>query len=380
MTNKTLKKTTSPSVSVQLKEKLLNRIRTGYYRPGERMDAIRKIADEFKVSTLTAQKACKLLEQEGAIIPVPQSGLFVNEAFFNKPAQQMRIVFVFPEVEISARVLDMEGLGLISELNRGFQAGAQENGIKLDFLYINKASTSREQLAYARQIRNDYDFAIFSSIQLPLVQKELVAADFPVFALCDEPKTAISGTIPFYYDHQAALEYLLDFVRDGRPEKIVTVSSCERQDSGTKKRVSLFTELCKNAGYENEQILPYIVDKQDINTLEKILQENKGAFIFCNDAYLVRNIYIAAMRNGQIPGRDFMVAAIATGFTFTGLIPSLTYVRVPTFELGLQMIRTACTMYCTGAKKPLETEIVRPELIINESAILKNNKTEGVAS
>lgn len=377
---KTLKRNTTPAPSVQLKETLLNRIRTGYYSPGKRIDAIRKIAEEFKVSTLTAQKACKLLEKDGAIIAVPQSGLFVNESFFNNPVQQMRIVFVFPEVEISARALDMEGLGLISELNRGFQAGAQENGIRLDFLYIDKASTAREQLAYAHQIRNDYDFAIFSSAQLPMVQNELVASGFPVFALCDDPKTAISGTIPFYYDHQAALEYLFEFVKNGRPEKIVTVSSLDLRDSGMKERVALFSEFCIHAGYKKEQIHSCFAEKQDIGILEKILQENKGAFVFCNDAYLVRNIYIAAMRNGQIPGRDFMVAAIATGFTFTGLIPSLTYVRVPTFELGLQMIRTACTMFRTGTKNPGKIDVVQPELIINESAILTNNNNKGVAS
>ena len=69
------------------------------------------------------ERYCKMLEQEGAIIPVPQSGLFVSESFLEKPARQMRIVFVFPEVEISPQVLDLEGWGLISELNRGFHAG-----------------------------------------------------------------------------------------------------------------------------------------------------------------------------------------------------------------------------------------------------------------
>ena len=377
---KTLKRNTTPAPSVQLKETLLNRIRTGYYSPGKRMDAIRKIADEFKVSTLTAQKACKMLEQEGAIIPVPQSGLFVSESFLEKPAQQMRIVFVFPEVEISPKVLDLEGWGLISELNRGFHAGAQENGVRLDFLYIDESSHPRELLAYAEKIREEYDFAVFSSSQLELIQKELAVVKFPFFTLCDDPANVVEGALPFYYDHDKALEYLLDLIKAEPPEKVMILSSHATQDKFSIIRAEKFHQLCCNAGYKPENILSIAVDREDKNVLKSLLAENKGAFIFCNNAYLVRNIYIAAMQNGQIPGRDFSIAAIATGVTFTGLIPSLTYVRVPLFDLGLQVIRTACAIFQSGMKKKVNMEVVLPELIINETTNITKNKLKGVAS
>ncbi len=377
---KTLKRNTTPAPSVQLKETLLNRIRTGYYSPGKRMDAIRKIADEFKVSTLTAQKACKMLEQEGAIIPVPQSGLFVSESFLEKPAQQMRIVFVFPEVEISPRVLDLEGWGLISELNRGFHAGAQENGVRLDFLYIDESSHSRELLAYAEKIREEYDFAVFSSRQLELIQKELASVKFPFFTLCDDPSSVLPGAMPFYYDHDKALEYLLDLVKRIQAEKVMILSSSAAQDEFSKIRADKFRDICRNIGCHAENIIAQTLDPNDNTTLKSLLKENKDAFIFCNNAYLVRNIYVAAMQNGQIPGRDFSIAAIASGVTFTGLIPSLTYVRVPLFELGLQVIRTACAIYQSGTKKKVDMEVVLPELIINETTNITKNKLKGVAS
>lgn len=379
---KTLKRNTTPAPSVLLKETLLNRIRTGYYSPGKRMDAIRKIAEEFKVSTLTAQKACKMLEQEGAIIPIPQSGLFVSESFLEKPAQQMRIVFVFPEVEISPRVLDLEGWGLISELNRGFHAGAQENGVRLDFLYIDESSPSHELLAYAAKIRAEYDFAVFSSWQLPLIQKDLAAADFPFFTLCDDPSSVLPGAMPFYYDHDKALEYLLELVKRIQAEKVMILSSSAAQDEFSKIRAEKFRELCRNIGCHAENIIAQTLDPNDNTTLKSLLKENKDAFIFCNNAYLIRNIYIAAMQNGQIPGHDFAIAAIASGVTFTGLIPSLTYVRVPMFELGLQVIRTACAIYQSGIKKKMDMEVVLPELIINESSTITKtkNKVKGVAS
>lgn len=380
MALKTLKKPNHTSVSVQVKNTLLKRIRTGYYRPGERMDAIRKIADEFKVSSLTVQKACKLLEQEGAIIPVPQSGLYVSESFLEKPARQMRIVFVFPEVEISPRVLHLENWGLNSELTRGFQAGVQENGAKLDFLYIDQTVSSREMYAHARKIREKYDFAIFASHQLPELQQILASEGFPFFTLCDNPDQVIRGAIPFYYDHGKALEYLLDLVKSNKPEKILIVSNSETEDALTLSRADRFAELCMDAGYSRKQITHHVMSQDDSESLLPVLAAHRNSFIFSNNAYLVRNIYIAAMKNGLIPGRDLMIAAIATGVTFTGLIPSLTYVRVPVFELGLQVIRTACKMFKDEVTELKKWDPVLPELIINESVKITKNKIKGVAS
>ena len=37
----------------QLKDVLLSRIEQGYYKPGERIDTVRKLAAEFGVSSLT---------------------------------------------------------------------------------------------------------------------------------------------------------------------------------------------------------------------------------------------------------------------------------------------------------------------------------------
>ena len=51
----------------QLKAILRKRIETGHYKPGERIDAVRKLAEEFTVSSLTVQKACKLLERKIAL-------------------------------------------------------------------------------------------------------------------------------------------------------------------------------------------------------------------------------------------------------------------------------------------------------------------------
>ena len=178
------------------------------------------------------------------------------------------------------------------------------------------------------------------------------------------------------------LEYLLELVKRIQAEKVMILSSSALQDEFSKLRAEKFRELCRNIGCHAENIITQTLDPNDNTTLKSLLNENKDAFIFCNNAYLVRDIYIAAMQNGQIPGHDFAIAAIASGVTFTGLIPSLTYVRVPMFELGLQVIRTACAIFQSGMKKKMDMEVVLPELIINESSTITKtkNKVKGVAS
>ena len=53
--------------------------------------------------------------------------------------------------------------------------------------------------------------------------------------------------------------------------------------------------------------------------LPDILRNAKNDFIFCNNTSFVEDVYKAAMKIGFLPGRDFQLAAIASGVTFTGL-------------------------------------------------------------
>ena len=82
-----------------------------------------------------------------------------------------------------------------------------------------------------------------------------------------------------------------------------------------------------------------------------------------------------ANENNMIPGKDFQIMAIASGVTFMGLIPSLSYVRVPMYELGLQLLRTAYSKFI-DPEKTLVWDPVMPELIQNETSIHYNKNKE----
>ena len=93
-----LDKESSVALPQQLKRILQQRIETAYYTPGRKIDSVRKISAEFKVSSLTVQRALKQLESDGFVVSVPASGIFVNDQFA-KEKSAVKMAFVFPEAE-----------------------------------------------------------------------------------------------------------------------------------------------------------------------------------------------------------------------------------------------------------------------------------------
>ena len=74
------------------------------------------------------------------------------------------------------------------------------------------------------------------------------------------------------------------------------------------------------------------------------------------------------------PGKDFQITAIASGVTFTGLIPALTYVRVPMYEIGYNLIQSISDMRRNGSKS-FRWQPVEPELIAGETSRRAGRKT-----
>lgn len=65
---------------IDLREKILNDIRGGVLRPGDRLPAERDLADQYKTSRGVVRKALDQLEREGHISRAVGRGTFVSEA------------------------------------------------------------------------------------------------------------------------------------------------------------------------------------------------------------------------------------------------------------------------------------------------------------
>ena len=67
------------SIYIQLVEEIQNRIITGMYLPGSKLDSVRDLAAEAEVNPNTMQKALTALEGMGLVYAVRTSGRFVTE-------------------------------------------------------------------------------------------------------------------------------------------------------------------------------------------------------------------------------------------------------------------------------------------------------------
>ena len=86
--------------------------------------------------------------------------------------------------------------------------------------------------------------------------------------------------------------------------------------------------------------------------------------LFCHESYE------ACSELGIQIGTELKVAAIASGMTFQGLIPSLTYVKVPMFELAVNIVRDTCRLICDGVSvSELRREKYLAPLIIGKSTM-----------
>lgn len=66
-------------IYTQILEEMKKRIVSGYYKPGEKLMAVREMAQEAKVNPNTMQKAMMELERENLVYTVRTTGRYITE-------------------------------------------------------------------------------------------------------------------------------------------------------------------------------------------------------------------------------------------------------------------------------------------------------------
>ena len=111
---------------------------------------------------------------------------------------------------------------------------------------------------------------------------------------------------------------------------------------------------------------------QNDHTLKDVLfrqlSGTRPDFIFCNNVYLVPEVYRACMRHRLLIGDEIRIGGQGTGYTFQGIVPSLTYIKVPVFEAGQLLVELACEYVNGNGHLNLDGRCSLPvELELNES-------------
>lgn len=325
------------ALPVQIRNILAERIENSYYRPGRRLDSIRKLAREFEVSAVTIGEALKLLEKDAYVVCVSGSGTYVMEKV--EPAViPLRIVLAFPEESISRDVLSYENWAISSEAYRGLVAGAMDNHAEIHFAHFSNQTAGTPLLRQIKRVR-EYDAAVFLGPQLTALQTEL-AGQMPVYQLPAIYMKTPPGVVEINYDIEASLKILLRHVIDCGYRRIGTLSFYKRTNELLLRRSRDFRQLAAENGLEVpdefDWRFPSSGNVRDF--LNEKLAGKRPDFILCDNSELMTEVYQAMYDHGIKIGDDLGLAGIATGLTLGGLIPTFTYVRVPIFEITRALV------------------------------------------
>ena len=140
---------------VQLKDHILQRIRSREWAPGSRVLSENEIVDQFSVSRMTANRALRELTQEGFLARVPGVGTFVKEPL--QRASLIEIQNIADEIEArghshASEIETMDTVAASPAIAAQFETGGdielfhirivhRENGVpvQLEDRYVNPA-------------------------------------------------------------------------------------------------------------------------------------------------------------------------------------------------------------------------------------------------
>lgn len=370
-----LNKESSTSLPEQIAEIIRSRIRTALYMPKKKIDSIRRLSADLETSPVTIIKALDLLEEEGTVVRLPGKGVFVSEKF-NSKKRLLTACFAFPETHFS-EVRDSEQRALNNEFYQGLMHGAMEENIKLQFSYFSSTPT-REQLEQQLKETENYDFMIFSSFQHSALMKK-TALKMPVFCCRGSATTQFpEGVYVSDYDRPDAREKLFQLFLDSNCRSaaaLTTVNSGQNPSDRTQDFLRRVAEAGKITPHDGVWLLPFLDWNFDydeaLTRLKKYLKREQPEFIFCSSTGLLSLIYEAAFSLKIQIGKDLMVTGIASGITTENLFPRYTYLKIPRYEQGVDIMHAASRYI--RQKIAIDLPVHKVQLVAGQSVNLKNH-------
>lgn len=331
---------------IRICEVIRNWIAQGKYRPGKRLESIRKIAKDFGVSPVTVLKALDILEEEKLILRVPMKGTFVAPASASA-GQNLDICFAFPEEQFTPDMLGEENYRICFEYLRGIWDAVSCKNATLQMIYF-KDDKSPETLEHQVRRLQQFDVVIFPSLQLKSLSVEIAKTTLTFLLNGDIVSDLTSRDI-----HQVSLDYRTLFrkvakhISDcGFKQAGLLDNSCEsskgcgRKTACCMERIRGIREACHDFGVEIPQ--KYIWNLNDIDSLIRLLKKGDFPEIFyCVNVQTVGMIYEAAYRTGLVVGKDFQLIGQCSEIYARDQHPSLTHFSFPRYEIGKHVVETA---------------------------------------
>ena len=359
----------SEKAHLQLCEKLRQRIRSGEYPAGKRIAGVRTLAADFNASPVTILKAFDILEAEHLIERIPMKGVYVLPPRSCDMERPLLVMLPFPEKDLSPAKQGWENYGMSYEFQQGMLSAAAECNAVLQLCYCEDKLSPEKCREQAEKLKKA-DLVIFVGEQLLELQNE-IAPFCRTIRLAGHHNTQDSRIMICDYDYIDAREQLAQHIVNCGCKTAGLIGFWENPEYAVESKRLFYNACCKRGILCQNDLLWH--QQKNISEVAGILtRPGRPDFLFCINANTVAMICEAAKLAGLKIGKDFQMASIASGVTFTNIYPDYTYFKVPRFEMGSAIIKYAAEAVRKGLPlSSAELPHFKVSLIQGQSTALK---------
>jgi len=132
-TNYSIDQKSSEPLYLQLKNKLVERIVSGVYKPGEKIPSERILSEELKISRMTVREALKILSNDGFIYTQVGKGTFVQDILYKQDSMLTGFTEQMHKInqEVSSEVLEFSLQKVQPDIMTTLELGPKDLAYKL---------------------------------------------------------------------------------------------------------------------------------------------------------------------------------------------------------------------------------------------------------
>lgn len=335
------------------------RIRSGRYRPGERIPSERNLAKELRISQMTMNRALVELQKGGWIRREHGKGTFVPEGFCPPPPEVLQIGVV---AHIPAeRALEDFYLG---SLFRGMQRAIVNSSVSLSILEVPADEIEKigEALLDGLLVLDMLEHNVQKVNQLYRegLKMVVIGASWKGLEVPFVDSDNVAGT-------RSALEHLISLGHRHIGGVFALPNTCNTQD-----RFRTFRETLRERGIPVDET--FLLMEKTISVsdpgrekLRQMLRSSaRPTAFFCGGYYLALDVMRIAREEGLRIPEDLSVVGFDDPVSAALLSPPLTTVRQPLDEMG-RLATEILLEWLKNTEPPRQGVVLPTHLMVRQS-------------
>ena len=328
------------SLCAQLKDILIEEIKSGRMRPGRRIPGERVIAATYGVSRGTAVEALKALEEGGYLERIATKGTFVPQGIDGRFGT-VNIIFPFPEASMSPEIVGYSSWVADSEIYGGILNGMKDFNARVSFQHFEVNDAPSMVVNQLQKVRK-FDGAIFVGQQMEPLMAALAAEGMPYVLIGTEVQEARGMTVS--YRRERAVLDCADYLAD-RGFAIVGILMHKHAPPAGDWKMPRFRGRLKDRGVKVDADSVYYLEDNENAALNALLALLPTSAAKLPDAFFCESMTspLALLRAANVRkwrvGEEFHILGYAGESALRNAVPTIPYLRIPYFEMGQEACR-----------------------------------------